>query len=219
MSKPVTDLPSGPGVLLSRPGPGTSGRNPPLAPRQLILLATSGSPASLRATVFAARLTAACDATLRIIHVLAPIEYRVGRLAPMRAVPRKLTDPFQSPVLRQAREVAWRNGAAATLALLAGDPAPEIVNAAAEMNADIIVIGNASPRYRCWRTAPTGRWIHDHAPCRVLTPEARHETALPPSSRQMGWAASRTSPQAGRRPRHAASDGPPVDGFDTTRTA
>lgn len=177
MFKPAADLPPGPGLLLPRLEPGAPSGNPPLAHRQLIMLATSGSAASLRATVFAAQLTAALDATLRIVHVLAPIEYRVGRLAPMRAVPRRLANPFESPVLRQAREVAWRNGAASTLALLAGDPAHAIVNAAAETDTDIVVIGTAPPRHPLWRTAPIGRWIHDHAPCRVLTPDASHETA------------------------------------------
>ena len=135
--------------------------------RQVIVLATSGSPASLRATVFAAELAGDIGATLRIVHVVAPVEYRVGRLAPMRPVSRRLTDPFQSPVLRQARELAWRHGSAAILQLVAGDPPAAIIAAARGTHADLLVIG-ARPQAR-WRGAPTRRWVQAHAPCQVFT--------------------------------------------------
>lgn len=111
----------------------------------MILIATSGSRSSIEATVFAAELAAGCHAVLRIVQVLAPIEYRVGRLAPMRAVERKLADPFESPVLRAARELAWRHGAAASLQLLSGDPPQAIVAAASRAHADVLVIGARSP--------------------------------------------------------------------------
>lgn len=147
-------------------------------PRRVILLATSGSRSAIEATVFAAELAAALGATLRIVHVIAPIQYRVGRLAPMRAMQSKLTDPFESPVLSQAREFAWRHGAAATLQLIAGEPARAIVDAAANYHADLLVIGG---RHRHWLLrgkAPTLRWVLAHAPCQVLTPAVRGEVAL-----------------------------------------
>jgi nucleotide-binding universal stress UspA family protein len=134
--------------------------------RQVIVLATSGSPASIRATVFAAQL-AGIGAVLRIVHVIAPVEYRVGRLAPMRPVQRRLTDPFQSPVLRQARELAWRHGSAVSLQLVAGDPPASIIAAAHDAFADVLVIGGR-PQAR-WRVAPTRRWVQARAPCRVFT--------------------------------------------------
>lgn len=135
--------------------------------RQVIVLATSGSPASIRATVFAAQLAGDIGAVLRIVHVIAPVEYRVGRLAPMRPVQRRLTDPFQSPVLRQARELAWRHGSAVSLQLVAGDPPASIIAAAHDAFADVLVIGGR-PQAR-WRVAPTRRWVQARAPCRVFT--------------------------------------------------
>jgi nucleotide-binding universal stress UspA family protein len=135
-----------------------------------ILLATSGSRASIEATVFAAELAAALSASLRIVHVVSPVEYRVGAFAPMRAIPRRLTDPFENPVLCHARELAWQHGTAATLQLVAGEPPQAIVAAATDANADLLVIG-ARRRTRP-RAAPTRRWIQAHAPCPILTTSA-----------------------------------------------
>lgn len=143
----------------------------------MILLATSGSRSAIEATGFAAELAASLGAALRIVHVVAPIEYRVGRLAPMRAVQRKLDDPFESAVLRQARDLAWRHGAAATLQLVAGEPARAIVDAAAGNHADLLVIGAPNPDRVFPRKATTRRWVQAHAPCQVLTPAVRGEAA------------------------------------------
>jgi nucleotide-binding universal stress UspA family protein len=120
---------------------GASAREAGVGARRVIVLATSGSRSAIEATVFAAELAVAFNAALRIVHVVPPIEYKVGRLAPMRPVQRKLTDPFESLVLRQARELAWRHGAAATLQLLSGEPPRAIVAAAASNHADLLVIG------------------------------------------------------------------------------
>jgi nucleotide-binding universal stress UspA family protein len=141
------------------------------------MLATSGSPSSIQATVFAAELAAEFNATLRIVHVVAPVQYRLGRLAPMRAVQRKLPDPFESSVLRQARELAWRHGSAATVQLLAGEPPRAIVAAVADAPADLLVIGARNHNGVFGRTTSTRRWIHAHAPCHVLTPTAGSEAA------------------------------------------
>lgn len=143
--------------------------------RGVIVLATSGSAASIDATVFAAQLASALTATLRIVHVVSPVEYRVGRMAPMRAVPRRLPDPFESPILRHARALAWQHGAAATLQLVAGDPPQAIIESASNALADLLVIG--AHHGSRWRAAPTRRWIQAHPPCRVLTTAARGEAA------------------------------------------
>jgi nucleotide-binding universal stress UspA family protein len=99
--------------------------------------------------------------------VVAPVEYRVARLAPMRPVPRRLADPFESRVLREARELAWRHGSAASLQLVAGDPPAAIIAATRDAHANLLVIG-ARPQKR-WRGAPTRRWVQAHAPCQVFT--------------------------------------------------
>jgi nucleotide-binding universal stress UspA family protein len=154
---------------------GTATDRPRARSWRIIVLATSGSRASIEATVFAAELAAALTASLRIVHVISPTEYRVGAFAPMRAVPRRLTDPFENAVLCQARELAWRHGTAATLQLVAGDPPQAIVAAATDAHADLLVIG--ARRSTRPRAAPTRRWIEAHAPCQVLTTSARSQSA------------------------------------------
>jgi nucleotide-binding universal stress UspA family protein len=139
--------------------------------RGLVVVATSGSRASRDATVLAADLARAWGASLRIVQVVAPVEYRVGRLAPTRPIPRRLIDPFDSPVLADARELAWRRGVAATLVLVAGEPAAAMITAAAAAaHADVLVIGARITGRPRRRTAPTLRWIEAHAPCPTLTP-------------------------------------------------
>lgn len=133
--------------------------------RPVVLLATNGSRSATAATSLAADLAATFDAALRIIHVIAPIEYRVGRFAPTRAVERKLDCPYESPVLLKARQLAWGNGAAATLELVAGEPASAIVSAAEHV--DLLVIGGSN-RAAAHLRARTRRWVETHAACPVL---------------------------------------------------
>ena len=56
-----------------------------------ILLAASGSAASRPAAVVAADLASTFNAQLTILNVVAPVEYRVGRLAPTLPVTRPAT--------------------------------------------------------------------------------------------------------------------------------
>jgi nucleotide-binding universal stress UspA family protein len=156
----------------------------------LVMVAVSGSRSSQDATVLAAELARAWGARLRIVHVAAPVQYKVGRLAPMRAIPRRLVDPFDSPVLASARELVWRRGVAATLELLAGDPAEMITAAAMRAHADVLVLGAGRGGRARRRTAPTRRWIEAHATCLTLTPRT-----APQAVRRLGPAAVR-----GRRP-------------------
>jgi nucleotide-binding universal stress UspA family protein len=124
--------------------PGSPERMASSDTRRVVMVAASGSLTSRDATVVAADLARGWGATLRIVHVVAPVQYKVGRLAPMRAVPRRRLDPFDSPILASARELAWRRGVAATLELLAGDPAQMITAAAARAHADVLVLGARS---------------------------------------------------------------------------
>jgi nucleotide-binding universal stress UspA family protein len=77
-----------------------------MAADPLVLLAASGSEASQRATAVAADLAGTFGARLTILHVAAPVQYRVGRLAPTLPITRQLADPLTSPVLLDARRVA-----------------------------------------------------------------------------------------------------------------
>jgi nucleotide-binding universal stress UspA family protein len=70
-----------------------------------VLPAASGSEASQRATVVAADLACTSDAQLTIVHVVAPAEYRVDRLAPTLPITRQLDDPLTNPLLLEARAV------------------------------------------------------------------------------------------------------------------
>jgi nucleotide-binding universal stress UspA family protein len=133
-----------------------------------ILLAASGSTASRQATAVAGDLASTFNAQLTILHVVAPVEYRVGRLAPTLPVTRRLDDPLTSPVLLDARRVAWARGASADTVLIAGDPAPVIVTVAGELGADLLVIGTSPRLFPSALAARTRRWIQAPVACPVL---------------------------------------------------
>jgi nucleotide-binding universal stress UspA family protein len=149
-----------------------------------ILLAASGSAASRQAAAIAGDLASTFNAQLTILHVVAPVQYRVGRLAPTLPVTRRLDDPLTSPVLLDARRVAWARGASADTVLIAGDPAPVIVIVATELGADLLVIGTSPRLLPSALTARTRRWIQAHAACPVLpvkaTPPAGARPAVQP---------------------------------------
>lgn len=147
--------------------------------KQIVMVATSGSRSSEEATIYAAELAASVNALLRIVHVLPAVEYRVGRLAPMRAVARRAHDPFASHVLCHARELAWRHGSGATLQLLAGDTARTIVQVATDARADLLVLSTLRTRRWPGRASLVRRWIEQHAPCHVVTPASRIPADLP----------------------------------------
>lgn len=133
-----------------------------------MLLAASGSEASRRATVVAAALASTFDAQLTIVHVVPPVEYRVGRLAPTLPITRRLEDPLRSAVLADARRLAWAQGVGAKTILIAGDPAPVIVAVTVELGADLLVIGHSRQMLPSALTAKTRCWLNAHAPCPVL---------------------------------------------------
>lgn len=132
------------------------------------MAAVSGSDASRRATAVAADLANTFDARLTILHVVPPLRYRVGRLAPTLAITQLLDDPLGDPVLQEARQIAWARGVSARAILIAGDPGPVIVTVASDVRADLLVIGG-EPRRPPGRLAARRRWwVHAHAPCPVL---------------------------------------------------
>ena len=146
-----------------------------------LMVAVSGSDASRRATAVAADLANTFDAQLTILHVVPPLRYRVGRLAPTLPITQRLDDPLGNPVLLAARQIAWARGVSPRALLIAGDPAPVIVTVASDLRADLLVIGT-NPRL-----LPTGlaarrrRWVHAHAPCPVLLATAAPSTPLRPA--------------------------------------
>lgn len=136
--------------------------------RECIVVATDGSPAAQHAVVTAAQLPAARDAELVAVHVLPAGEYRVARLGPLLPVARRHPDSFQDPVLLDARRLAWRRGAPATLVLLSGDADRAIVDLAARRRADLLVLGHPLRAARMLGAGQLARHARRHAECRVL---------------------------------------------------
>jgi len=133
-----------------------------------LIAAVSGSKASRRATAVAADLANTFDARLTILHVVPPLRYRVGRLAPTLPITERLDDPLRDPVLLDARQIAWARGVSPRAILIAGDPGPVIVTVAGDLRADLLVVGS-TPRLLPGRLLARGRpWVHAHAPCPVL---------------------------------------------------
>jgi nucleotide-binding universal stress UspA family protein len=152
----------------------------PQTPR--VLVAASGSLAPRQATAVAANLASTFEAQLVIVHVVAPVEYRAGRLAPTLPITRQLEDPLANPVLLQARRVAWAHGANTTTTLVAGDSGPVIVAVALELGADLLVIG-ATPRLLPRAlTAKTRLLVSTRAPCPVLPVTADETSATRPTA-------------------------------------
>ena len=61
-----------------------------------LIVAVSGSVASRRATTVAADLANTFDARLTVLHVVPPLRYRVGRLAPTLPITQRLDDPLST---------------------------------------------------------------------------------------------------------------------------
>lgn len=134
-----------------------------------LIVAVSGSDASRRATAVAADLANTFDARLTVLHVVPPLRYRVGRLAPTLPITQRLDDPLSNPVLLDARQIAWARGVNPRTILIAGDPGHVIVIVASDLRADLLVIGT-KPRLLPGRVAARrGPWVHAYAPCPVLT--------------------------------------------------
>jgi nucleotide-binding universal stress UspA family protein len=133
-----------------------------------LIAAVSGSVASRRATAVAADLANTFDARLTILHVIPPLQYRVGRLAPTLPLTQRLDDPLSDPVLLDARQIAWARGVTPRAILIAGDPGPVIVTVAGDLDADLLVIGTRRWRRPGRLAARRRRWVHAHAPCPVL---------------------------------------------------
>jgi nucleotide-binding universal stress UspA family protein len=151
----------------------------PQIPR--VLVAASASLASRQATAVAATLASTFEAQLVTLHVVAPVEYRVGRLAPTLPITRQLKDPLANPVLLEARRVAWTRGANARPILVAGDPAPVIVAVARELGADLLVIGRTPRLAPSALAAKTRLWVSTRAPCPVLPVTADQSSAARPA--------------------------------------
>lgn len=139
-----------------------------------ILVATDGSPSSRRAVALGVELAEADSAEVTFVHVAPPVRYLMARGAAMRAVPRRLQN-VGDDVLDGAVALASERQVPFERELIAGEPGEVIVALAEAIDADLIVVGERSRRFRVGSSV--SRWVSTHARRPVLVARP-HETRL-----------------------------------------
>jgi nucleotide-binding universal stress UspA family protein len=115
-------------------------------PGPCVLIAVDDTPGAAQAAAQGAEVT--------VLHVVPARRWRVGRLAPARAVPMHVVDPLESAVLRDARRVALEYAIRPRLELIAADDADTVIlGMARQVGAATIVVGASGPE---GRVAPLG---------------------------------------------------------------
>jgi nucleotide-binding universal stress UspA family protein len=128
--------------------------NPHAAAGSRVLIAVDDTPGGRRTLSSGLRQAAAQGAEATVLHVATPRRWRVGRFGPVRAVPVRLRDPHASPVLRDARRIAFDHGLCPRLELVAADDVDAaILGTARRIGAETIVVGATRP---VALTAPLG---------------------------------------------------------------
>ena len=107
-----------------------------------ILVATDGSPSAGEAVSFATELAAANEAELVVVHVVPTLDIVPGPSFGFGGVFPHEPTARDSALLADAVRPASDRGISATTALLAGDPADEIVAYADSHDADLTVVGS-----------------------------------------------------------------------------
>jgi nucleotide-binding universal stress UspA family protein len=111
-----------------------------------MLIAVDDTPAARRTLASGLADAAVHGADVTVVHVAPPRRWRTARFGPVRAVPMRVRDPLESPVLRDARRVAFDHGICPRLELLATDDAgAAILGTARRMHAGTIVVGAGRP--------------------------------------------------------------------------
>lgn len=82
---------------------------------------------------------------------------------PTLPVTRRLDDPHSSPVLAEARQLAWTRGVAAEPILVAGEAPSTIVGLAQDLGAELLVIGSQRRLAPAVLVARTRHWVQTHA--------------------------------------------------------
>ncbi len=135
-----------------------------------ILVATDGTASAQHAVEMGVELAELEEAKVTFVHVADPIEFRAGRSASMRAVPRRLRS-IGDEVLDEAAHLASDHGVAFERELIAGEPGDIIVALADAIDADLIVVGE---RPRRLRVGPSvSRWVSRHTSRPVLIARPR----------------------------------------------
>jgi nucleotide-binding universal stress UspA family protein len=119
------------------------GRNVPPA---TVLIAVDETAAGRRTLASGLAQAAARGAEVTVLHVIAPRRWRTARFGPVRAVPMRLRDPLESPILRDARRLAFDHGIRPRLELIAADDVDRVIlRVARRTGADTIVVGASRP--------------------------------------------------------------------------
>jgi nucleotide-binding universal stress UspA family protein len=148
-----------------------------------ILLAVDGSESSDRATRLLSNLQLPPSSLVHVVAVHEPAMDALAMTWPMGMGPAsETTNEAMARSLREAVDAARskvrREGLEVTGAVPVGLPGSRIVEAAATMGADLIVIGSRGHgRIASMLLGSTASEVVDHAPCPVLV--ARHEHLAP----------------------------------------
>src|SRR6266446_4357324 len=150
-----------------------------------VLLATNLRPSSAAATQVATQLSNQTGAELHVVYVIGDYLEQISVMFPEGGL--NALSRLRSYVQERMRQLARGDGARAVAHIAEGRPYAEIVNFAAEKDADLIVIGT-SVHASLFRGAPAlGSEIERvvrHAPCAVLcVPSGRVATPLPSFAR------------------------------------
>jgi len=134
---------------------------------QNILLAFDGSPDGREALAQAKNLASACGATVHLLAIIDPSENMLI-VEGMSFIPDNQAFVIQS-VLDEGVKRLRGAGCSATNELKYGKPAEQIVLSAAEINADLIVVGHRDQGTLArWLNGSVGESIVHQPPCSVL---------------------------------------------------
>jgi nucleotide-binding universal stress UspA family protein len=106
------------------------------------VIATDGSPEASEAIDVGLTLAAGRGAHAVFVHVVPPPDFRATRLGPAQPDDGGPERPEDDPVLQAAAGRAREHGVPFESRLRAGEPAPEIAAVAADIAADLVVVGS-----------------------------------------------------------------------------
>jgi nucleotide-binding universal stress UspA family protein len=107
-----------------------------------IVIATDGSPTGKAAVSAGIELAADEGASVAFVHVVSILDFAEHDNGDVPAAPQRLPRTEDDAVLQDALGAAAEHGVDATAELLIGYPPKQIVRLAAELGADLIVVGS-----------------------------------------------------------------------------
>jgi nucleotide-binding universal stress UspA family protein len=140
------------------------------------IVAVDGSPASERALDALTRFPLPADVELKVTHVLRPSDLRLPATLVAALNSQEVVDRYEREcraigerIVRHAQDLIDLAGRAAVTEVRYGSAADELIAAAREWEADLIVVGseNRSALGRLFLGSVSSRVLH-HAPCSVL---------------------------------------------------